>query len=156
MAFFSNSEIPFEWFIEHVSRRPVLLAVCFVPIPLIGLAAEIYSDEAFARSGSLLVCAAIFSVYLNHFLSVEAENVQNALRSILKIGSTEEEILKRMNPEIMGEARRKAAANLFASIEHAKEELPGLRDSRRNLVNVEFLAGVIGILIWGFGDLVPF
>ena len=156
MAFFSNSEIPFEWFVEHVSRRPVRLALCLVPIPLLGLAAELYFNGAFSRSGSVLVCAAIFCVYLNHFLSVEAENVQAALRSILKIGSTEEDILRRMNPEIKGEARRKGAANLYASIEHANEELPRLRDSRRNLVRVEFLAGVIGTLIWGFGDLVPF
>ena len=111
---------------------------------------------AFARSGSVLVCVAIFCVFINHFLSVEKDNVQSAMQAAHKVGSTQQEILQRMNPAIQGEARIKGAANLYALIEASKEEIPKLTDANEKLVKVEFLAGIFGTLIWGFGDLIPY
>jgi|SaaInlV_200m_DNA_4_1039719.scaffolds.fasta_scaffold18874_1 hypothetical protein len=156
MAVFSNSQIKFSWFVRNIATKPLYLFLFFIPIPLLGLGAEILFDMAFARSGAVLVCVAIFCVYTNHFLSVEADNVKSAMQAASKVGSTQQEIFQRMNPVIQGEARIKGAANLYALLEASKEELPKLTDAKEKLVKVEFLAGVIGTLIWGFGDLIPY
>jgi hypothetical protein len=156
MAVFSNSQIKFSWFVRNVATKPLYLSLLFLPIPIIGLVAEYFFDMAFSRSGAVLVCVAIFCVYTNHFLSVEADNVKSAMQAAHKVGSTEQEILQRMNPAIQGEARIKGAENLYALILASKEELPKLTDANEKLVKVEFLAGVFGTLIWGFGDLIPY
>ena len=156
MAVFLNSQIKFSWFVRNIAIKPLYLTLFFLPIPLIGLVAEYFFDMAFARSGAVLVCVAIFCVYTNHFLSVEADNVKSAMQAAYKLGSTQQEIFQRMNSVIQGEARIKGAANLYALIEALKEELPKLTDANEKLVNVEFLAGVFGTLIWGFGDLLPY
>lgn len=156
MTIFSNSQIKFSWFVRNVAPKPLYLSLFFLPIPLAGLAAEYFYEMAFARSGAVLVCVAIFCVYTNHFLSVETDNIKSTLEAAHKVGSTEKEIIQRMNPEIQGEARTKGAANLLALIEDAKVELPKLADSNEKLVRVEFLAGLFGTLIWGFGDLIPY
>ena len=156
MAVFANSNIKFPWFVKNIATNPIYLTMFFLPIPIIGLILEYYFDTAFGRSGAVLVCIAIFCVYLNHFLSVESENVKSALQAVHKVGSTHQEILQKMNPAIQGEARTNGAINLYHLLQASQEELPKLTDAREKLVKVEFLAGFIGTLIWGFGDLVPY
>jgi len=154
MGVFSNSQIKCAWFVRNIATKPLYLSMFFLPIPLAGLVGEVFFDLAFSRSGSVLVCVAIFCVYVNHFLSVEAENVKSVMQVVRKVGSTQQEIFQRMNPEIQGDARIKGAANLYALIGAAEEELPILTDANEKLVMVEFLAGISGTLIWGFGDLI--
>jgi len=72
----------------------------------------------------------------------------------LKVGSTAEEIQRRLNPEIKGEARIDAAQQMEILANSAKQVIPEFEKIKENIVVVEFVAGVAGTLIWGFGDLI--
>jgi len=157
MTVFSESNLKFEWFVRNVASKPLWLTLFFLPIPFIGLVLEyLCIREAFSRSGSILVCVAIFCVYLNHFLSVEANNVQGALRAATDLGPTYEDKFRSINPEIQGDNRERAARSLQDIQNKAEAALPELRDTQERLVMVEFLAGIFGTLVWGFGGLVEF
>jgi hypothetical protein len=111
--FLIAKNVKFSWFVRKVANNPLYLAFFFMPIPILGLLFEYYFDLAFARSGALLVCVAIFCVYINHFLSIEANSVKDQMHATHKVGSSYEEILQNLNPVIQGEAREKAATNLY-------------------------------------------
>ena len=148
--------IKHPWFVNNIASKPLYLSLVIVPIPIGGLVLELFYSlhESFSRSGSVLVCMAIFSVYINHFLSVAESDAKSMLRAVVKTGSTPEEIERNMNPAITGDTRLAAAENLYRVMEVAKVEIPKLTDTRENLVKVEFLTGVLGTLIWGFGGLI--
>jgi|TARA_B110001469_G_C9620821_1_gene309392 hypothetical protein len=147
--------IKFPWFVSNVASKPLYLALVIIPIPIIGLVLELYSfQSSFSRSGSLLVCVAIFSIYINHFLSIAESNTKGMLQSVIKLGRTPEEILRNMNPAITGDTRNITASNMYLLLKAAEIEIPRLTDAKDKLVKVEFLAGVLGTFIWGFGDLI--
>jgi len=76
------------------------------------------------------------------------------LQSVIKLGRTPEEILRNMDPAITGDIRNMTASNLYLLLQAAEIETPKLTDAQDKLVKTEFLAGVFGTLIWGFGDLI--
>jgi len=128
MRIFSNSNIKFSWIIHNIAAKPTWLAIIFFLIPISGFVLEQFNYKlAFSRSGSLLVCVAIFGVYLNHFLVKETANVQGPVTAAAKIGSTLEEIHKNLNPQITGKARETAANTLYQILTLGSEELPKLK-----------------------------
>lgn len=155
MSVFSNSRIKHNWFVRKIAPNPLFLALVILPIPIFGLLLEWYCfKNAFGRSGAIMVCVAIFCVYVNHFVDVESDNVKSAIQSVLKLGSTQQTILNNINPTIQGQMRANTAATMYQLLQNAQAELPKLNDARQNIVRVEFIAGIFGTLIWGFGDLI--
>ncbi len=150
-----KSVLKLSKFIRKITISPIYLGLLIISIPLIGMAFQVYYDSTFSRSGALLVCVAIFTIYLNHFLSTEINNLGVSKKLIEAKGLTVEEILQNIDKNIQDQEKREQLANaLFDFRKNIKEnELPVLKDAQIKLVTLEFIAGVLGTLIWGFGDL---
>jgi len=149
------SRISCEWFIRNVASKPVALTLLFVPIPLIGLVSEVCGvDNAFNKSGALLVCVAIFCVYLNHFLSKEIERQKSEIKAIKEIGLSREAKINTLKVAVPEEMVATIADHMEAVFNNFSNDIPELELTQRKLVITEFSAGIVGTLVWGFGDLI--
>ena len=155
MSTFSNLNKKLYWFVDNIASKPVSLSLFVIPIPIIGLLLEFYFFKtSFGRSGAVLVCVAVFCVFVNHFLSEELKHVQGVLQSVKIMGSTQEEISRNINPNIKGDLSQQLPVNLYHMLQASEKEFPKLNSAKDKLVKVEFLTASIGTLIWGFGDLI--
>jgi hypothetical protein len=140
--------------IKYLVRNKLFLIIIFLIVPVSGLICSTYYEpSAFQRSGALLVCLAIISVYINHLLQRETNFAKAMVKEAEGKGESIEAIANNINPEITdNEIRKQCAEALFTYRELSMEELPKLLQASRNTVGLEFAAGVFGTLIWGFGD----
>lgn len=144
----------FKYIIKLLISKPLALGFIVFAVPVLGLALVLLGFEsAFGRSGSVLVCVAILSVYVNHVLTLDVERLQS-IRDATSLGKNRDEIDNNINPEITGERREAAIDSIISSNKVAKETIPKLSDAKNSLIRIEFIAGVFGTLIWGFGDLI--
>jgi uncharacterized membrane protein len=68
----------FKYIIKLLISKPLALGFIVFAVPVLGLALVLLGFEsAFGRSGSVLVCVAILSVYVNHVLTLDVERLQS-------------------------------------------------------------------------------
>jgi len=105
--------------------------------------------EAFPRSGVLLICLAITFVYLNHFVSSSLNilNTQNIKLDSMK-GDLKEVNSAHSDSQFLTAARKEIQSSL-------KTELDSTEFVQSKLVTAEFILGVSGTLVWGFGSSLP-
>lgn len=141
-------------FVRGIAKNPKILAIVAVLIPSIGLALGLSGHEkAFERSGSLLVCVAIFSFYINYFLAEDMGRLDSYRKSVLRYGRTPEILLRSVPKEIKETARRNIADQMHQIRIMGDEEHGNLAKAKVNIVHVEAIAGIAGTVIWGFGGM---
>ena len=142
-------------FLRYIAPSPIILSIISVFILVIGLWLDIYGiKESFPRSGSLLVCFSLYCVYINHFLSNAINKGNKTVKTILGVGKTENEFQKNINSEIKGEEIRKRTASSFIRFkDYTIDWVENLESVRSNIIKFEFVAGISGTFIWGFGEI---
>ena len=108
---------------------------------------------AFGRSGAILVAVAVSLVYVNHYVS-ETQSELNDRASQLEgvCGDTQDTTNSNTEENWPLSALEGFAQELQKSV---KEDQDSYNIVYKKLVKAEFLTGVIGTLVWGFGDLLP-
>ena len=141
-----------NWFIINISSKPERLIIIFIVIILIGILLSTYTSfiTAFPRSGAILIVLAITSVYLNHYIISDINNINNFDANLKDISSSD---LKKSNPAMSDKEAEITVLQLHEFRNDIKQQIPKLQVSKRNIIHLEFLSGIIGTLIWGFGDL---
>ncbi|WP_444922702.1 hypothetical protein ACJJH9_00060 (plasmid) [Microbulbifer sp. DLAB2-AF] len=154
-----------------ISTRPLLLSIFAFFIPAIGFALSFFGwSSAFPRSGAVMVCFALTCALIAHW-SEKIENRYSIWRkATLKYVqpfqvtrenippgiAKENEITDELVAELQAEADRQAREGR-QGLEKAQseyiEKARKLKQTRGNVAIVEFITGIIGTLIWGFGDL---
>ena len=152
-AFTLAKSVRFEWIVINIAQSPIRLSLVLLTIPISGLAFEFLFQGAFGKSGSVLVAAAVLAVYINHFLSQETEHLRGVYREANKMGTSESQIKSNINPAASIELHQGLVASIQAI---APGELETITNASDKLVKAEFIAGLIGTLIWGFGDLIKY
>jgi len=154
MNFLGNAAIKLPWFTRNVAGKPIGIFILVATIPICGAIIDWFLyPTAFERSGAILVSVAIFCVYLNHFVANDIESWEGIRQGTWKLGRSVEEILPQINRTFSEQDRLQTAVDLFNNIESANTEIKALGGVMHKIVQIEFLAGVSGTLIWGFGDL---
>lgn len=110
-------------------------------------------SNAIGRSGTILVAVAVTLVYLNHYV-MEVQSVLGFKSQQLK------ELCESNTERATGDTEHHQ--NL-ASLENFAQQLDESVDGElaqnktfyANLIKAEFVTGVIGTLVGGFGDLIP-
>ena len=140
------------WFVR-------LLLLTGFSLPYLGLL--IYSitpeSDAFARSGSLLVAVSIALVYFNHFfgkdvmVSKELLSAATQLRGVAP--NSFREVLDRVEPSVRENIENLKISSIDELIEHVSRTSGTVGSVSGFVRTAEFSVGIIGTLIWGFGDL---
>lgn len=125
---------------------PVFQSFIYIPaiiifIPLTGLFLSYYNpcyNMAFARSGSVLVAFVIFCTLINQKIN-EIATRQRSLGEAKVVNATNLEQAKKIQE----------------GFKQFSDQSIKLSEVSKMIIYFEFLAGVIGTLIWGFGD-IPF
>ncbi|PKM20298.1 MAG: hypothetical protein CVV11_01925 [Gammaproteobacteria bacterium HGW-Gammaproteobacteria-15] len=110
-------------------------------------------SNAIGRSGAILVAVAVTLVYLNHYF-IEVQSVLSFRSQQLK------DLCESSTERVSGDSE---AHQKLASLENFALQLDESVDSEltqnkivyANLIKAEFVTGVIGTFVWGFGDLIP-
>lgn len=148
--------LKFEWFVNLVKDKPSTITKIAVFILAVGLILEVCipNSDPFMRSGSLLVCLAIFSVYVNHFVVKEVDT-HKFINSLLdnRVGTGPS------FPPEFGTERIAELNNQIRQMERQQHQestraISDLSTVKESIVKSEFLTGVIGTFIWGFGDII--
>ena len=143
---------------EHFARKPWLLYFICVMVLFFGLAlSSLGMSTAFARSGSVLVSISLCFVYINHYMSKEIELKEKIIEKNphLDSYSKAKRNLGQMGADISDEQLHENALNVSRVIETSKKNLPELKTASSKITAAEFIAGIVGTLVWGFGD-IPF
>ncbi len=140
--------------VELILNNPNLPWLLVLSIPLVGLALGYRGFEtAFLRSGAVMVMLAITSVYLNHFV-IKADTFLNAIQTKIK-NPNDDRIIKKAylgDKKIdFNSAEDKAILDSLKSL--SKEDIKKLETIQKKITYIEFLSGITGTFIWGFGDL---
>ena len=72
------------------------------------------------------------------------------------VSVSESDIQRSINPEIPIELHPGLVASMKTIQSLAPEELETITNAGDKLVKAEFIAGLVGTLIWGFGDLIKY
>ena len=129
--------------VEWISKNPkwLMLVIVILPISSAILGYLFENINAFSRSGCVLIAVAIWAVYINHHVVINIEY----LRAFYSQNSGLNELSIR-KPEII---------NYLADDKNGDgKELWILTEASKSLVELEFLCGIAGTLIWGLGDLI--
>lgn len=164
--------------LSFIARTYWILISTMVFIPLSGLIWQcLYPNDsiAFARSGALLIAFTLTMAWHNHSKEFIIEKINRVLdfsapvdtKSILK---KPRNVVGQGNPDDSGmraEARQvvfdKISEDLAKKSKEARKKVDELsvpikatRDilirENENIVNAEFMGGIFGTLIWGYGD----
>jgi len=128
-------------------------------IPCAGLLIQfLFPDsEAFARSGSLMVAVSITMIYLNHFLSKDNEISKSLVASISSLEKHDSNALPQVLDKVDSETKKSVEK---LNVSNTKELLDIVSTSSDLVAKVseairisEFSIGVVGTIIWGFGDI---
>ena len=143
-----------------VAGNKYWLAIVIALIPIIGLILELISEDLpFQRSGAVLVCVAIYGVYLNHFVQKDNDLKLRIHKQYLGFNSKEDyaKALMRSNADsvIPDEALEREAERGWEDKEKSFDDHKRLNVVSKNIIQLELICGIIGTLIWAFGDL-PF
>jgi membrane protease YdiL (CAAX protease family) len=151
---------------------PLKIWFCVGVILIVGILLELFAfDQAFARSGSVVVAIAISLVFANYHFDGEIEYYKNLCsdhlgykqaQSILEQGEADgwqEETtsptgMQRFDPHSSPES--KAYHESFVEqYDYGNRMMPTFKSIRGRTLLAEFIFGAVGTLIWGFGDLLP-
>ena len=159
MAVFANSNIKLEWLVQNIFGKPTVLLTLISLVVLSGLAlSHIGYCLAFARSGAVLVSIAVLGVYLNHYVTLELNNLESISKSTIQFESIDDAFkhFKNQQPNRSDIETFKTANAVMQLQGSIKKEKPVLKSVSEKIIALEFGAGFIGTLIWGFGDLLFF
>ncbi len=140
--------------VELILNNPNFPWLLALSIPLIGFTLSYKGFEtAFLRSGAVLVMLAVTSVYLNHFV-IKADTFLNAVQNKIENPNNDRIIKKAYlgDKEIdFNSTEDKAILDSLKSL--SKEDIKKLETIQKKITYIEFLSGISGTFIWGFGDL---
>lgn len=150
------SELKSVWLLFNVAAHPVRLAVLFSAIPVLGLLFSIFFwESSFHRSGSLMVAIAVYAAYVNHHVSFEqtkSKEFLNATSHLNEKQKAKRQLAGKLNindPQV-----EYMAQSIINTRNASAKTLPILQELKSNILKVEVSGGVLGTIIWGFGDLV--
>ena len=150
--------LEFEWFINRVKDKPSTITKIAVFILAVGLLLEVCIPnlDPFMRSGSLLVCLAIFSVYVNHFVVKEVDT-HKFINSLHGNGiGTGPSLPPELGAERIAEFNNELQQAQRLQHQESTRAISELNTVKESIVKSEFLTGVIGTFIWGFGDIIVY
>lgn len=110
-----------------------------------------HDSEAFARAGSLWVAFAVCVVFANHHVSMMVDGARD-IQKRLGNPNFKQEIEKQYPGLILSEQRVQIIDGARRALELVERELPNYDRISSRIVSVEFICGVVGTLIWGFGN----
>jgi len=143
-----------RWFATHVAT-PARIAVLSGCILLTGVLLEFFNPEwevsAFSRSGSCLVAFAILCVFVNHSL----EKIIATNRQFIEgFDHTDAHLLRHLSNHLENQQLvPHALQSIRQLIDTARTEDETFSRTRTVLSVTEATAGILGTLVWGFGDL---
>jgi len=140
--------------IELMAKAPILPWLFVFSIPMTGFILEYVGFKtAFLRSGVIMIILALSIVYLNHFILKVNEDITH-IQTMLNSKDFDNKDIQKV---IFKDKSKKDKSMRVESVEDLKvkiyKHLVKLRKVNSNLIEVEFLSGVAGTMIWGFGDL---
>lgn len=142
---------------EKIASRPlILLALCACIIAIGILLTVVGYCTSLQRSGAVLVCVAVFAVYLNHFVATELvqdRRIYSMLKQYQDKNHAADSLL-RQNENLSPNEIEHVAVQLSQYKQQKIESMPKLQTLSSNIITLEFSAGIAGTLIWAFGDLV--
>ena len=148
-------QMKYQKIIEFISNNPNFPWLFALSIPMIGYALGYRGfNTAFFRSGAIMVMLAVTSVYLNHFV-IKTDMLLNAIRTKIDNPSIDNLYSKKMyldrkEIDFQSEEDRKIIEKVKALGENDIKELQKIQ---KKIISIEFLSGIVGTFIWGFGDL---
>jgi len=140
--------------IEFILKYPNFPWLLALGIPIVGLILSFNGYEtAFLRSGATMVVFAVTSAYLNHYI-IEADRLLNDVLNKIENTKNEKTIQKVYKGEIEVASNPREAQTLLDDLKGlSEEEIKKLQKIQKKVTYIEFLSGVTGTIIWGFGDL---
>jgi len=137
-------------FIRQVCCKYIFIYTVFCGTILTALILHYFKYEtAFPRSGAILVCFAIIFVYMNHFISTSLQKLNSRAAEFEGMAMD----LKQVDMSIQtNQALNSTVTQLQSTV---KNEVEVTTIAQHKLVTAEFIMGVSGTFIWGFGDLLP-
>ncbi len=160
-VFDHSSPLGVWWFIEKIFSKPIVVSLIYLAVPLFGVYLSLFEGciYAFQRSGAVLVSLAIFCVFVNHFLSREISDATAFLQQTNHLTTLEKAIQafsrSPRNAHLNNDQKLTSAISIMNLRKESEEKIPALKNVNSTIVIIEFLAGFIGTLLWGFGD-IPF
>ena len=128
--------------------------------PVLGLICQSVSQDtlAFSRSGCVMVACSLAIVFVNHFLSKDAISHIELAEVIQKLPEGWLENNRHKLSEISDVSRQALEKVDLEELIKNKSALKRQSDAIQSLssstfVGAEFAIGIVGTLIWGFGDL---
>ncbi|QKI88898.1 hypothetical protein [Thiomicrorhabdus xiamenensis] len=151
--------------LNFISQHVLKLAwftMLFIP-SIGGILTYFGYGTAFARSGAILVCFAIVIIFFNHGINRNIDYSKTVLGRLSKYSFNHKKIKEELDAEhqyrtpVLNDIQTKYNEQLAVFIQdlrstHSKA-VDRLDAKKARLVLVEFMSGLLGTLIWGFGDL---
>lgn len=145
------------WLINNVISQPDRLQKIIFLVLGSGFVLSVYGyDSAFQRSGALLVTLAVWSIYLGSHIERHKE-INDAVNDQMKQFDDLDKT-KIFCTDTLGYKGAEAiefAMEITTLRMRAKNSLPKLIKVSEAVVHIQFIAGIVGTLVWGFGD-IPF
>ena len=148
---------------RYIAGNNMLLISFVAFIPMLGLALDLLVwESAFARSGAVLVCVAIYAVYLNHYVAKDRDQKWKIYAQNISLKSAEEyerlakaaDVADPIISTLPDSAYKRLGEHVWNSKQDSFKDYKNLVLVSKNLIRTEVSTGIFGTLIWGFGDLV--
>jgi hypothetical protein len=137
-------------FLKKFCCNYIFIYILLIGTVMTGLVLHFLKFEtAFPRVGAVLICFALTFVYFNHFVSSSLASLHSRTT---ELDSMKSELKKVSVSHPDHQVLNSVLTHLEAPL---KKELDVTELAQSRLVTAEFLLGVLGTIIWGFGDLLP-
>ena len=153
---FKPFEIKNSFYVRYIAYSSNKVFSLAIAIPSVGFILSLFQyTTAFERSGALLVCFAIFNIYINHFVQIHQKSAAAIRDTIVNNRNTPSNTLRslNLNPHITDKYVKNDINNFSRINKTAREDIAIFSKANKNIVHVEFISGLIGTLVWGFGGL---
>lgn len=141
-------------------RKPILLGFIFSLPLVIGAIMSISFDltTAFQRSGAIVVALVGFAAYLNYQVvkkneELTSSNSKKIGENVRKNPQAAYDLINQQHPDLPEKQKMymlTTALNITKAVENTNKELNELSSS---IINTEAVFGIVGTLVWAFGDL---
>lgn len=156
--------------VTQLSTNLYVLTIVPSLVIIVGLLLSISGNTtAFQRSGAVLVVLAIIAVYINHFFEKEIISTESSLKNSVDLSTKEkskfftEDFIEKQNRSVEKKDPNTTYSKIIVDIDGVSEELhssyqqkkkilPVLKTAKLNAINLEFITGLTGTIIWAFGD----
>jgi len=153
-----NEESSFpHWLATNFANRLIFLgALCGITLTIGVTLTFLGYCTSLQRSGAILVCLAIYGVYINHQIAVQLLSYRSDFQRgnfLKEQGSIHDVVSWQYNPRIPREESDRKADEIIAAHKNAEQSIPKYQNTRDNMIILECTAGIVGTLVWAFGDL---